>query len=57
MERHTLEEAVQVLAQQVLDKLEAAIQTAVELAALVQLTQALAVVAADKQPVAQVVQV
>jgi hypothetical protein len=57
MERHTLEEAVQVLAQQVLDKLEAAIQTAVELAAQVQLTQALAVVAADKQPVAQVVQV
>ena len=57
MERHTLEEAVQVLAQQVLDKLEAVIQTPAELAVLVQLTQALEAVAVDLQPVVRVVQV
>ena len=57
MERHTLEEAVQVLAQQVLDKLEAVIQAPAELAVLVQLTQALEAVAVDLQPVVRVVQV
>ncbi len=57
MERHTLEEAVQVLAQQVLDKLEAVIQTPAELAVLVQLIQALEAVAVDLQPVVRVVQV
>ncbi len=57
MERHTLEEAAQVLAQRVLDKLEAVIQTVVELAVLAQLTQALVAVAVDKQPVARVVPV
>lgn len=57
MERHTLEEAEQVLAQRVLDRLEAVIQAVVELAVLAQLTQALVAVAADKQPVARVVPV